>query len=70
MRFYFHLVGPDEVILDPSGVEAADIDEAREAASEIIAEQAADDAFRQAGESWLLRVCDEAGQVLFELPIG
>ncbi len=69
MRFYFHLVGPDEVILDPSGAEAANLDEARQAASEIIAEQSQDPAFLQVGADWTLRVCDDSGQVLFELPI-
>lgn len=70
MRFYFHLVGPGQMIPDPIGVEAADVKEAREAATEIIAEQTQDPAFMQAGMEWTLRVCDDAGQILFEMPIA
>lgn len=70
MQFYFHLVGPDRMILDHVGVDVVDIDEAEQWAVEVIAEQVADTSVSNELEGWVLRACDASGQVFFDLPIG
>jgi len=70
MRCFFHLLGGTSAIRDESGVEVADLDEARAQALAGIRE------FRQelgadANEwrNWTLTVTDAAGRTLFSLPL-
>lgn len=69
MRCYFHLVGPDESILDQDGIEVTCINAAKQYAAEVIAEQADDVILAGVGPEWMLRVYNEPGQLLFELPL-
>jgi hypothetical protein len=70
MRIYFHLAKDDEFIRDPEGVEVADLEEARAAALNTIAELRHEDpAAPRDWSGWSLRVTDAAGRVLFTLPL-
>ena len=70
MRCYFHLTRGDETIRDDLGIEVADLDDARVAATKAIAEmRAADPRLADEGAGWTLTVADVSGAVLFTIPL-
>jgi hypothetical protein len=70
-RYFFHLRCTEQEVLDPSGAERRDADEAWETARNM-----ARDLMQQqpdAAVSWLMchfEVVDEAGEIVFELPFS
>jgi hypothetical protein len=68
LRIYFHLVGRSATIPDTEGVDVDDLGEVRAAIAQevgqLMREFPEDDR-----RGWQLRVTDEAGEVLFTVPL-
>jgi hypothetical protein len=70
MRCYFHLVSCDDVILDDTGVEVADLESAEAQARKAIQELGQED--EETDETWAgwqLNVTDGFGRVLLSIPL-
>lgn len=71
MRCYFHLFGPDEVLLDDEGVEVASIEEARTEALKARAELLREAPLHQREwNGWCLNIANEAGEILSTIPLS
>lgn len=68
-RFYFELANAEITLHDPTGVEAADLEEALFEARSVIAEMADEIADAHPGPPWTLLVRDEAGWLVGRFPI-
>ncbi|MER2263602.1 DUF6894 family protein [Methylobacterium oxalidis] len=68
-RFYFDLVKRDTVLVDETGIEAADLDEAQEQAEVALQELYDSGETLDFGEGWRLVIRDETGTVLRELSV-
>jgi len=72
MRCFFHVIAPDDVVLDITGIDVPDIAEAWVQAAlavrEFFVEEDADD--DDGWEGWALEAFDEAGKPLFSMPIN
>ena len=70
MRCYFHLVSCHDVIVDDTGVEVADLEnaeaEARKAIQELCQE---DDEPGSMWAGWQLSIADASGRVLLSIPL-
>jgi hypothetical protein len=70
MRCYFHLVGCDDLTLDDTGVEVADLEsaeaEARKAIQELRQEDEEPD---DLWAGWQLSIADASGRVLLSIPL-
>lgn len=70
MRCYFHLVSSHDVIVDETGVEVADLEnaevEARKAIQELRQE---DDEPDDVWVGWQLNIADASGRVLLSIPL-
>ena len=67
MRVYFNLLDPTHNIPDPTGVEVADVEQARVEAEQVIAELAEKEPLAQNVKGWRLVAVDTAGALLFSL---
>lgn len=71
MRCYFNLVDGYEKILDQDGIEVTDLEQARIQAMRAIEELLEeDDALAEDWGNWTLEVTDEAGAILFSIPLN
>ena len=68
-RFYFDLVKQETVLVDETGIEAADLDEAQEQAEVALQELYDSDEATEFDEGWQLVIRDETGAVLKKLPV-
>ncbi len=66
MRCYFNLVSSHHTLMDRDGVEVSDLDGAREAARETVAEMVEDGVDLQ---GWRLEAVDGSGTLLFTIPL-
>lgn len=75
-RIYFHYSSSDQVLLDCSSAEVADMAEARDRANAAVRAMIAEGGHAgqegQAGQDdwrdWMLHVSDDLGEMLFSLP--
>ena len=71
MRLYFHLRDRHHVMPDAEGVEVDDLEQARAAALEVLAEVRQENPSAARGWSgWTLDATDAAGRVIFSLDLG
>lgn len=71
MRCFFHLVGHGYVLCDESGVDVADVEEARREAAAAAAELAREEPESGGGWSgWRLEAVDACGAVLFIIDLS
>lgn len=70
MRYYFHLVSSQEVILDPTGVEISDPRTARHVARRMIYEVHQEpDQITKDWRGWRMDVVDPSGNVILSIPL-
>jgi len=71
MRCFFHVMAPNDVVLDVTGIDVPDIAEAWAqaalAVSEFFVEEDIDDG--EGWEGWTLEAFDGSGNPLFSMPI-
>ncbi|WP_046867643.1 DUF6894 family protein [Microvirga massiliensis] len=69
VRLYFHLVSEHEAILDPVGLEVADVDEAYSEARTMIEEFKRESPLPEAERyGWRLEAGTHTGAVVFSIP--
>ncbi len=70
MRCFFNLVRADDYMLDPEGVEAADMEELRAEVAKAIEEMRhADPAAGRDWRGWRMEVTDASGAVLLTIDL-
>jgi len=70
MRCYFHLVSCHDVIVDDTGVEVADRENAEAEARKAIQElRQEDEEADQTWAGWQLSIADASGRVLLSIPL-
>jgi hypothetical protein len=68
MRYFFHLVGAYDTLLDEEGVEVADMDELRVQAEKAVEELRSEDpSAARDWKGWRLEVADTSGAVLLTI---
>ncbi|GEP03057.1 DUF6894 family protein [Methylobacterium oxalidis] len=68
-RFYFDLVKRETILVDETGIEAADLDEAEEQAEVALQELHDSEEVANFDDGWQLAIRDETGAVLRKLPV-
>jgi hypothetical protein len=71
MRCYFHVINGTARIMDGIGIDVSDLDHARTEATKAVLEmQTQDPQLARESASWALTATDEAGVVLFKIPLN
>lgn len=68
--FRFHLVCPDDRLVDEDGLDCADAQDAAEGAAALVAEIRRDPAAHAQWRAWTIEIADEDGRVVATIPFA